>query len=82
MSQENYPHVATYINKQLLTMRFAFRLDIINHRDINLLVFHNDRDINFITNIYSDSNQAALQCLHHNIMNIGNIVIVRGYPRE
>jgi len=41
-------------------MRFALRSDIINHWDINLLVFHNDQDTNFIINIYSDNNQAVL----------------------
>jgi len=46
MSQDNYARVATYINKQLLRMRFALCLDIVNHCDINVLAFHNDCDIN------------------------------------
>jgi len=62
-TQENYARVATYVNKRLARMRFALRLDIINHRDINVLALHNDRDINYIINIYSDSNQTALRAL-------------------
>ena len=55
-TQENYARVATYVNKRLAKMWFALRLDIINHQDINVLAFHNDWDINYIINIYSDSN--------------------------
>jgi len=57
-------------------MRFALRSDIINYWDISLLAFHNNWDINFIINVYSDNSQTALQCLCHNIMNIGNTVIM------
>jgi len=78
MLQENYPCVTIYVNKQLSSIRFALRSDIINHQDINLLAFHNNHDINFIINIYSDSNQTVLQCLCHNIMNIKNTVIITG----
>jgi len=37
-------------------MRFALYLNIINYYDINVLAFYNDYNINFIINIYSDSN--------------------------
>jgi len=59
-------------------MRFALQLDIINHRDINVLVFHNDQDTNYIINIYSDSNQTALQVLRQNMTNIDNTIILTG----
>jgi len=39
-AQENYARVATYVNKKLQKMRFTLRLDIINHRDVNVLAFH------------------------------------------
>jgi len=61
--QDNYARVATYVNKQLLRMRFTLCLDIVNHCDINVLAFHNDHNIYFIINIYSDSNQTALHFL-------------------
>jgi len=53
-------------------MRFALHLDIINHRDINVLAFYSDHNINFIINIYSDSNQTALYFLCQNIINYHN----------
>ena len=75
---ENYPRVTTYINKRLSRMRFSLRKDLINHHDINIINFHNGQDINFIINIYSDSNQTALQVLCNNTRNIGNTVVIIG----
>jgi len=60
MSQDNYIRVTTYVNKHLSKIRFVLWLDIINHCNINVLAFHNDQDVNFIINIYSNSNQTAL----------------------
>ena len=57
-------------------MRFALQLDIINHHNINVLAFHNDQDINYMINIYSDSNQTALQVLQQNIANMDNTIIL------
>jgi len=59
-------------------MRFALRLDIINHQDINVLAFHNDWDTNYIINIYSDSNQTALQALRKSMTNIGKTIVLTG----
>jgi len=77
-TQENYARVITYVNKYLAKMRFALQLDIINHHDINVLVFYNDRDTNYIINIYSDSSQTALQVLWQNMANIDNTIILTG----
>jgi len=77
-TQENYARVATYVNKHLARMRFALRLDIINHQDINILAFHNNRDTNYIINIYSDSNQTTLQALQKSMSNIDKIIILTG----
>jgi len=70
--------MATYVNKWLLSIRFALCSDIINHQDINLLVFHNNWDVNFIINIYLDNNQIALHCLCLNIRDVENTVIITG----
>jgi len=53
-------------------------MDLINHYDISVLAFHNDWDINFIINVYSNKNQMALQVLCYNIRDIGNIVAMIG----
>ena len=48
-------------------------LDVHN---INALAFHNDCGMNFIINIYSDSDQTALRFLSQNIINLNNIIIM------
>jgi len=73
---ENYPRVATYINKRFSRMRFSLRKDLINHCNINIIDFHNGQDINFIINVYSDSNQMALQVLCNNTRSIGSTVVM------
>jgi len=75
-TQENYARVTTYVNKCLARIRFALQLDIINHCNINILVFHNNWDTNYIINIYSDSNQTALQVLQQSITNMDNTIIL------
>ena len=77
-SIENYPRVATYINRRISRMRFSLRKDLINHRDINVIDFHNGQNVNFIINVYSDSNQTALQVLQNNTRNIGITVVMTG----
>ena len=75
---DNYPRVATYINRRISRMRFSLRKDLINHRDISVIDFHNGQNVNFIINVYSDSNQTALRVLQNNIRNIRNTVIMTG----
>ena len=76
LSQDNYPYVATYVNKRLSKLRFTLCLNIVNHRDINVLAFHSDHNTNFIINIYSDSNQTTLQYLRQNIINLEGTIIL------
>jgi len=75
-AQENYVQVATYVNKKLLKMRFTLRLDIINHRDINVLAFHSGQYINYIINVYSNDNQSTLHFLNRNIIDLNNTVVM------
>jgi len=42
------------------------------------MVFHNDQDTNYIINIYSDSNQTALQALQESMTNIDKTIILTG----
>jgi len=43
-----------------------------------VLAFHSNWDTNYIINIYSDSNQTALQALRESIMNINKTIILTG----
>jgi len=75
---KNPPRVAIYINKCLAKLRFSLRLDLINHRNINVVAFHNHQDTNLIINVYSDSNQTALQVLRDNIRNLERTIAMAG----
>ena len=77
-NQESYARVATYVNKKLQKMRFTLRLDIINHRDVNVLAFHSGQLINYVINVYSDDNQSALHFLNRNIIDLNNTVVMTG----
>jgi len=77
-AQENYARVTTYVNKRLQKMRFTLRLDIINHRDVNILAFHSGQHINYVINVYSDDNQSALHFLNRNIVNLNNTIVMTG----
>jgi len=77
-SIENFPGVATYINKHLNKLRFSLCLDVINHRDINIVAFQNCQDINHIINVYSNSNQTAIHLLRNNITDLGKTMIMTG----
>ena len=57
---DSYPRVVTYVNRRISRLRFSLRKDLINHQNINVIDFHNRQNINFIINVYFDSNQTAL----------------------
>ena len=59
-------------------MRFSLKKDLINHCNINIIDFHNGQDVQCIINVYSDSNQTAIQILHDNIRNISNTIVMTG----
>jgi len=59
-------------------MRFTLRPNIINHQDINVLVFYSGQHINYIINIYSDDNQNALKFLNQNIINLNDTIVIIG----
>jgi len=54
----------------------TFRKDIINYRNINLVLFFNNNIIFFIINIYSDKSQTALKYFEDIEVNIDNILIM------
>ena len=66
----DFPRVIAYVNICLSSLRFLFRKDIINHRDIILISFFNNNICYYIMNIYSDSSHTAL--------NINNVLLMTG----
>ena len=57
---------------------FVYKVDIINHRDINLISLFNNSVIFFIINIYLDKQQNILKYLKDIEVNIYNVLIITG----
>jgi len=74
----NCPRVVMFINIRLSSFCFSFRKDIINHRDILLASFFNNRDIFWLINIYSDFFHSAIKYLKNTEFNIRNLLVMTG----
>jgi len=72
------PRVIIYINIHLSSFRFSLCNDIINHRDILLILFLNDHVCYYIMNVYSNSSHTALKYLKDTEVNIDNILVMTG----
>jgi len=78
VSSNNSPRVAIFVNIRLLSLRFSLCKDVINHRDILLLLFLNNGDSFWIMNVYSDSSHSAIKYLKDTELNIRNLLIMTG----
>ena len=77
-NQVDSPRVLVYINIRLSSLRFSLQKDIIDHRDILLILFLNNHVCSFIMNVYSDSSHLALKYLKDTEININNLLIMTG----
>ena len=78
MNENNFPRVVIYINLRLSSLCFSLWKDILNHRDILLVLFSNNSNILFLMNIYSDSFHLALKYFKDTKVNIWNFLIMTG----
>ena len=74
----DFPRVLTYVNIRLNSLRFLFRKDIFDHRNINIISFSNNNICYYILNIYSDSSHSALKYLKDTEANINNVLLMTG----
>ena len=77
-SHNELPRVAIFINIRLSSLHFSFCRDIINHRDILLLLFFNNGDIFYVMNVYSDSSHSAIKYLKDTDFQLRNLIIMTG----
>ena len=77
-NQLDSPRVLAYINICLLFLQFSLQKNIIDHRDILLILFFNNHICLFIMNVYSDSSHLALKYLKDTKVNINNLLIMTG----
>ena len=60
-NDNKHPRVITYINARLIQLCFVLKRNILNHRDINWILFFNNGFIFFMINVYSDEHQLAFK---------------------
>jgi len=77
-SNNEHPRVLTYINIILIKLHFSLQKDILNHEDINLILFFNHGIMCFIINVYSDDQQSTLKHLKNTKVNSNNVLIMIG----
>ena len=67
-----------YVNICLSSLCFSLRKDIINHKDILIILFFSNNICSYIMNVYSDSSHSALKYLKDTEVNINNLLIMTG----
>jgi len=72
----DFPRVVIYINIRLSSLCFSLCKDIINYRDILLVLFFNNNNIFWLMNIYSDSSYTTFKYLKNIKANICNLLIM------
>ena len=77
-TESDYPRVVTYVNIRLISLCFALCKNVINHRDILLILFFNNSDVLWLMNVYSDPLHSALKYLKNTEVNIWNLLIIMG----
>ena len=68
--------MVTYINIKLIVFCFALQKDIINYRDLLLILFFNNNNVFQLINVYSNSSHIALKYLKDTEVNIWNFLIM------
>ena len=74
-TENKFSRVIIY-NIRLASLCFSLCKDIINHRDILLILFFNNNDIFWLMNIYSNSFHMALKYLKNTKVYIHNFLIM------
>ena len=74
----DFSRVANYINIRLSYLCFSLYRDVINFKDILLVLFFNNNNVFWLINVYSDSSHSALKYLKDTEINIQNLLIMTG----
>ena len=77
-TESDYPRVVIYVNIRLSPLCFSLCKDIINHKDILLILFFNNNNIFWLMNVYSNSSHTALKYLKNTEVCIRNLLIMTG----
>jgi len=74
----DYSRVIAYINIRLSSFHFSFCKDIIDHRDILLILLFNNGELFWLMNVYSDSSHSTLKYLKDTEVDLCNLLIMTG----
>ena len=74
-NENDYPRVIIYVNIRFFSFHFSLRKDVINHRDILLILFFNKEKCFWIINVYSDFLHTAVKYLKNKV-NIHSLLII------
>ena len=70
--------VIIYINIRLSSFCFSLQKDIIDYRDILLVLFFNNGNIFWLMNVYSNLSHSALKYLKDTEVDIHNLLVITG----
>ena len=76
--ENDFLRVIIYVNIRLSSLCFSLHKDVINYRDILLVLFFNNNDVFWLMNIYSNSSHSALKYLKDTEAYIHNLLIMMG----
>ena len=77
-TEMDYSRVIAYINIRLSSFHFSFCKDIIDHRDILLILLFNNGELFWLMNVYSDSSHSTLKYLKDTEVDLCNLLIMTG----
>jgi len=72
------PRIMAYVSKCLASYRLALQCDIVNHRDIMLLLLFTGRELLNLLNVYSDAQHTAITWLSRNHARLPAIAYMAG----
>jgi len=78
VNESKCSRVTIYVNIRLPLFHFSLHQDIIDFRNILLVLFFNNDNIFWLMNIYSDSSHSALKYLKDTKVNVINLLIMTG----
>ena len=75
-NEHKYPRVIIYIKIRLFSFHFSLWKDIIDHRNIILVLFFNNSNYFWLMNVYPDSLHTTLKYLKNIKVNIHNLLVI------
>jgi len=74
----DFYRVMCFIHSKLYRLCFAFRRDIVDYKDIQILFFFNRKRCQFLINVYFNRLCTAMDFLSNKALNISNLLYIGG----